>query len=71
MSKKILCILGSKYFYGNERSNIEVYNCRANTSINVVMNKEASGDSKRYLQGFDTIAEKFPDRNNQKFCLGI
>lgn len=70
MSKKILCILGSKHFYGKERSNIEVYNLlkdQANTSIKIVMNEEASDELKRYLQSFNTIATKFPNRNHQKF----
>lgn len=70
MSKRILCILGSKHFYGKERSNIEVYNLlkdQVNTSVKVVVNKEASEELKRYVQDFDTVPVKFPDRNQEKF----
>ncbi|WP_149273576.1 glycosyltransferase family 4 protein [Pareuzebyella sediminis] len=70
MSKKILCILGSKHFYGKERSNIEVYNLlknHASASLKVLMNAEASDELKRYLQDFDTIEVRFPDRNQKKF----
>lgn len=70
MSKRILCVLGSEHFYGKERSNIEVYhllNDQEGCLLKVVMNKEASGELKRYLKSFDTIPTKFPDRTVKKF----
>lgn len=70
MSKRILCVLGSKPFYGKERSNIEVYHLlkdQEDCQLKVVMNKDASGELKRYLKPFDIIPSKFPDRNAKKF----
>lgn len=70
MPKRILCILGSKHFYGKERSNIEVYNLlkdHASATVKVVMNTEATDELKNYLQAFDTIEARFPDRNQTNF----
>src|SRR5680860_628845 len=70
MSKRILCILGSKHFYGKERSNIEVYNLlkeEKDCDLKVVVNRDASVDIKKYLSTFDTISAVFPDRSETKF----
>lgn len=70
MSKRILCLLGSKHFYGKERSNIEVYSLlkdQGDCVLKVVCNKKASDELKKYLSVFDIVPIAFPDRSVNKF----
>ncbi len=70
MPLKILCFLASKYFYGKERSNIEVYsllNEQDDYQLKVVYNEGADDKLKSYLSIFDTVPLKFPDRSIAKY----
>lgn len=70
MSKRILCLLGSKHFYGKERSNIEVYNllkAQESCQLKVVVNRDASPELIKYVSAFDTVSTVFPDRSVTRF----
>lgn len=70
--KKVLAILTSKVMYGKERSNIEVYGIlksRKDTSLTIVINRQANDKLKQGLSDYNTIPMVCPERTVQKHRL--